>query len=287
MPEFKKNLALTIILLLAGCQFPATQEKFAAIQNSKFLESQGWKYWEKRHQENQARMAYTFFKRAAEVDFDNQELMVQYSRACYFIGHYIENDPALKDSLFREGLTAGKTALYLSPVFSAAFENANGDTNLREIAAISAAPPELIDALFWWSANLGRYMAYKPAISRIKYQEHIETTLHRILALKPDYYYGAAYRFFGALYARIPGIELSRSKDYFDLAVAKHPEYLGTYTLRAEFYHTKAGNREQFHRDLVKVIESNPTVLPDVMAENMFEQEYARRLLEREHLLFE
>lgn len=287
MVEFNKKLIIVLIMLLSACQIPTPVNRISASDNAEFLLKQGDKSWEKRHEVRHARTAYLFYKKATELNPDNPELLVQLCRANHFLGHFIETEQAIKDSMFLFGMKMGEKALFLSEEFSATFENAEGDSNTRKIAAIAETPRELVPALYWWSANLGRYLAYKPAMLRLEYQEVVETAMHRILALEPDYYYGAANRFFGALYARIPGIELSRSKDYFDLAIEKHPNYFGTYTLRAEFYHTKAGNREQFHDDLTWVIEADPTVLPDVMAENLLEQEYAKRLLEQEHLLFE
>ena len=274
-------------MLLSACQIPSSVNRISASDNAEFLLKQGDKSWEKRHEVRHARTAYLFYKKATVLNPDNPELLVQLCRASHFLGHFIETEQAIKDSMFLFGMKTGEKALFLSEEFSATFENAEGDSNTRKMAAIAATPRELVPALYWWSANLGRYLAYKPAMLRLEYQEVVETAMHRILALEPDYYYGAANRFFGALYARIPGIELSRSKVYFDLAIENHPNYFGTYTLRAEFYHTKAGNREQFHDDLTWVIEADPTVLPDVMAENLLEQEYAKRLLEQEHLLFE
>lgn len=285
--EFKQIFIFTGLLILTGCISNRAVDILPEKEQSEFLISQGQKCWEKRHDTHQAQRAYLFWKRAAGLQRDNQELQLKLSRACHFMGHFVATEQTVKDSLFKEGLTAGRRALYLSDEFSAAFENATGDSALRQLSAISSAPPDLVPALYWWAANLGRYMAYKPAIQRIQHQEMVETTMHRILALEPDFYYGAAYRFFGALYARIPGVEMSRSADYFKLAIEKHPDFLGAYTLRAEFYQTKASNREQFHNDLMRVVNADPTILPDVMPENILEQEYAKRLLEREHLLFE
>ena len=55
----------------------------------------------------------------------------------------------------------------------------------------------------------------------------------------------------------------------------------------AEFYHQKAGNREQFHNILEQVLNTNLTDHPELMAENFFYQGQARILLEKESLLFE
>ncbi len=280
-------ITLSLLLIITGCQGPTPGPADGMNENAEFLLQQGNKYWETRHEAVSARNAYLFYKRAATIDIENQKLMLNYSRACYFLGHYIETDPMVKDSLFAEGVMAGEQALLLNEHFAASYENASGDSVSRKLAALSEAPPELVPSIYWWAANLGRLMAYKPAIERLNYQEVVETGLYRILALNPNYFYGAAYRFFGALSARIPGIELSRANEYFQLAIDKHPEFLGSYTLRAEFYSTKTGNRELFQKDLNTVLEADPTVLPDAMPENMFEQEYARRLLDQENLLFE
>ncbi len=285
--RFINRFVWVAILAIIGCRGPAPEIEPVNEKNLDFLLMQGDKYWETRTEPTSARNAYLFYKQAAKIDTDNQDLMLKYSRACYFLGHYIETSSTIKDSLFKEGVAAGEKGLYLDKQFNASYKNSSGDSTTRKLLAFSEAPIELVPMIYWWCANQGRFLAYKPAIERIKYQEIVETALHRILALNPNYYYGAANRFFGALSARIPGIELSRAYDYFQQAIEKYPDYLGTYTLRAEFYSTKAGNRELFRRDLQTVLNADPTVLPDVMQENMMEQEYAKRLLAREQLLFE
>ena len=55
----------------------------------------------------------------------------------------------------------------------------------------------------------------------------------------------------------------------------------------AEFYHQKAGNREQFHKILKDVIKTELTEFPEVMVENLLYQKRAQYLLSREPLLFE
>ena len=62
--------------------------------------------------------------------------------------------------------------------------------------------------------------------------------------------------FFGSLYTRIPGIELSQSKTYFDQAITANPEYFGNRVLMAQFYYQKSGKREQFNKTLKTIIDS-------------------------------
>ena len=75
-----------------------------------------------------------------------------------------------------------------------------------------------------------------------------------------------------AYYTRIPGIELSQSETYFNQALTADPEYLGNKVTMAEFYHQKAGNREQFNLFLKKILDTDIVEHPELMIENYFFQ---------------
>ena len=102
-----------------------------------------------------------------------------------------------------------------------------------------------------------------------------------------DYYYGGPTRFFGMFYSRLPGVPLDRAKLNFDQSLLDNPNFFGTKVLRARYYHTKLGNRELFEEDLKTIIDSDPSLLPDAMPENLFEQEKAKELLNNVTILFE
>jgi hypothetical protein len=57
--------------------------------------------------------------------------------------------------------------------------------------------------------------------------------------------------------------------------------------LLAQYYYTKAEDREHFHRELQEVLSADPAQIPEIMPENLFEQEIAQQLLEQESFLFE
>ena len=82
------------------------------------------------------------------------------------------------------------------------------------LSALSVAPKELVPGMYWWATNKLWYLNSKPAIERINHRELLEVIMHRIIALEPDYLYGGPYRFFGIFYSRIPGVEISQSKNY-------------------------------------------------------------------------
>jgi tetratricopeptide (TPR) repeat protein len=102
--------------------------------------------------------------------------------------------------------------------------------------------------------------------------------MHRIISLEPNFYYSGPYRFFGSLYTRIPGIELSQAKTYFDQAIQANPEYLGNLVSMAEYYHQKSGNREMFNKTLETVLNTDINLYPELMAENFLYQKRARNL---------
>ena len=55
----------------------------------------------------------------------------------------------------------------------------------------------------------------------------------------------------------------------------------------AQFYYQKAGNREDFHNTLKKVLEADLNKYPEIMADNFFYQKKAKSLLKNELILFE
>ena len=57
--------------------------------------------------------------------------------------------------------------------------------------------------------------------------------------------------------------------------------------MRAQYFHTKSGDREKFVQNLQFVLQADPTLIPEVSPENLLEQEKARRLLAKESALFE
>ena len=255
--------------------------------NSESLIKQGKAYWEKRANPKSAKMAALFFEKAIKLNPEKLELAVSLSRAYYFQGYYIEIDPAIRDTLYLKGANAALIGFKNTTYFQSFADTTSVDNSKLQISAISQAPVETIPALYWWAANIGRYLTTKPVLTRIESREIIETAMHRIATLDEDYYYGGPTRFFGTFYSRLPGVPLDRAKRNFDQSLADSPDYLGTRVLRARYYHTKLGNRDLFEEDLNYVINADPSALPDAMPENLYEQEKARELLKHTSILFE
>jgi len=280
------HLGICCLFIHMGCGYLNTSTKANKL-DYEYLIKEGELYWEKRANPKSARMATLYFEKAFELNPQNFELTVSLSRAYYFQGYYIEIDPAKRDTLYLKGASAALTGFQNTAFFQSFDDTASIDNLKLQITAIRKAPVETIPALYWWAANFGRYLTTKPVLKRIESREIIETAMHRIATLDEDYYYGGPTRFFGTFYSRLPGVPLDRAKSNFDQSLSDSPDYLGTRVLRARYYHTKLGNQDLFEEDLNYVINADPSILPDAMPENLFEQEKAKELLKHTSILFE
>ena len=280
------HLGICCLFIHMGCGYLNTSTNANRL-DYEYLIKEGELYWEKRVNPKSAKMATLYFEKAFELNPQNFELTVSLSRAYYFQGYYIEIDPAKRDTLYLKGASAALTGFQNTAFFQSFADTASIDNLKLQITAIRKAPVETIPALYWWAANFGRYLTTKPVLKRIESREIIETAMHRIATLDEDYYYGGPTRFFGTFYSRLPGVPLDRAKSNFDQSLSDSPDYLGTRVLRARYYHTKLGNQDLFEEDLNYVINADPSILPDAMPENLFEQEKAKELLKHTSILFE
>ena len=280
------HLGICCLFIHMGCGYLNTSTNANRL-DYEYLIKEGELYWEKRANPKSAKMATLYFEKAFELNPQNFELTVSLSRAYYFQGYYIEIDPAKRDTLYLKGASAALTGFQNTAFFQSFDDTASIDNLKLQITAIRKAPVETIPALYWWAANFGRYLTTKPVLKRIESREIIETAMHRIATLDEDYYYGGPTRFIGTFYSRLPGDPLDRAKSNFDQSLSDSPDYLGTRVLRARYYHTKLGNQDLFEEDLKYVINADPSILPDAMPENLFEQEKAKELLKHTSILFE
>lgn len=256
-------------------------------ENINHLIERGNNHWDKRINPKDARKAALFLSKALSYDSHNIELTALFSRACYFNAANVEQDRELRDREYSKGFSNAWQMISKMPAFQVVFDSTEGDSAIKNLAAIAALPEDTTPLLYWYCANLGRYLASRPVIERLGHREILEAAMHRVLAVDPDYFFNGPFRFFGAFYARLPGVELSLSEEYFEKAIQASPEYLDTYVLRARYLYTKTGELQKFVQDLNTVINADPAVLPEVMPENLLAQERAEELLTHTSMLFE
>lgn len=283
------SILLGITLFYKGCTTnTSTFSQYISKQrNIQLLVKQGRTHWEQRVDVKNARTARLFLSKANALNPDDQTVAELYARACHFIGYYIEDDPTRSDSLFIEGMDTAWEFIISTDAYQEGVALSEGDSNAKKIAGLENTSQDMVPMLYWWVSNYSKYLLTKPVMERLQQRDIIETVLHRILALQPDFFYHGANRIFGGIYARLPGVDLNHSVTNFDKSIQGSPNYMGTYVIRAKYLYTKSGNREAFVNDLQKVLNADPTILPEVSPENLFEQEKARSLLAEVSSLFE
>jgi len=243
--------------------------------------------WEQRTDSTRLKKAKHFISLAQKNRPNDFQLKILLTKINYIQALFFERNLDKKNQLFWENSQLCQDAVLLHKDFVLFYKNNITNDYSQMINLLSEAPKSVLPGLFWWATNLARYLNNKPILERLKYRELIEVLMHRTISLDPSFYYSGPYRFFGSFYTRIPGIELSKSKSYFDQAVNANPEYLGNLVHMAEFYFQKSGNREQFNKVLTTVINTDLNDTPELMADNFLYQKRAEILLAEEASLFE
>ncbi len=280
-------LSCLIIFSFWSCSNQKLKIQDAQSKNVEFLVQQAKQLWERRSDSNSVKKANYILGLANDVEKNNNDIVNIYSQSLFFQGMFLEYDKIKKDSLFLKGAEVAKYSILNDSLFKSTFNQTIGDDDFKMLSALSVAPKELVPGMYWWATNKLWYLNNKPAIERINHRELLEVIMHRIIALEPDYLYGGPYRFFGIFYSRIPGVEISQSKSYFEKAINSYPDYFGNKVQMSEFYYQKAENKNSFQNQLNSIISIDPTIAPEVIPENIFYQKRAILLLKQKETLFE
>ena len=285
---FFKNLTLIIGLFISWqCSSQKVQLENAKAQNIEFLVEQAQNLWDSRIDSNSIKKANYILGLAYEEQSSNAEIIKLYSKTLFFQGMFLENDKNKKDSLFYKGSEIAREAVLNNESFILLLDNAIGDSSFKVLSALSDASMDLVPAMYWWATNKLWYLNNKPAIERINHRELLEIIMHRIISLDPNYHYGGAYRFFGVFYSRIPGVEISQSKTYFEKAISSNENYFGNKVQMSEFFYQKSENKPSFLTQLQQVINLDTSIYLEMMPENIYYQKRAKNLLNQQDTLFE
>ncbi len=280
-------ISLAAFQLLLQCIMIPREDKNTVEKNIDYLIEQGQSHWEKRHDSLSLFYADHFISLAYEKRKKDFDLAVLYSKIIYTSALFSKSNLITKDSLFKIGSEISKNAILNHPDFQSIYHEMKGDSTFKILSAITDAPQSIVPGLYWWAINQAQYLYTKPVIERLNNRELLEVIMHRINSLDPGYDFGGPYRFFGTLYTRVPGVDISQSKKHFEHAISHHPEYLGNKVQMAEYYHQKKGNRELFHKQLTEIISIDLYNKTELIPENIFFQNRAKYLLSIEESLFE
>lgn len=234
--------------------------------------------WKQRDDPSTARQALALYRRAFAADPTNVEVGTRLARAFHFVGYYVETDPARQDSLFLQGVETGERVLALNPSFQATYRRTTDEARALTVLDIS-----WINPIYWTGMNYDRWMSGQGRLVRYGNKQRVEAYMTRVKELDPNFFYGAVPRYFGVLptQGRAPFVNIDDAKQEFDRALELAPNFFGNQRTYAETYAVKKKDRELFKKLLEQVINGNPNALPDVAAENKYEQETAKKMLAR------
>ena len=263
----------TILISCTSNDIPATPDTTFPVKISiKSADS----LWLLRADKANAEIALELLVQLSESDSTSIELWAKLSRAYYFCGQYLTEFPLTRDSLSLRGYDVSQTALrqnsdYRNLLFS------TGD----ESVAVRGLDKNSLEALYWGLANYGQWLATKSSLVRLGQREHIWATLEHIHDLDSTFYYGAYYRYKGALLGRDPETENDTAgmREAFDKAIRISPKYLGNYTLMAQYYCPKTQDKNLFYSLLTRVVTTSPNPELPYYPENLYEKVLAERLM--------
>ena len=287
---FKHNLFTILFLALIPIYFSCAGSAINVKENKKIADeliSQANSYWNQRTDEKALDKAENLILKVLEKEPDQLEHIVLLAKIKFTRAYFQVPNPNQENELFLEASELCRKVVVNHPDFQAIYNSMVGDSTEKLFSSLSRAPNSVLPGLYWWGKNLAHYLNSRPVIERLSSRELLEVIMNRVLSLDPGFHYGGAYRFFGMLYTRIPGMDIEQSFSYFDQAIKSNPHYLANSVFLADFYHQKAGNREQFNKILKSVLSTNLTTHPEVMNDNWFYQKKAQKLLENESSLFE
>jgi hypothetical protein len=257
----------------------------AAVDEAAYqaLVHEGEEHWARRDQRAELEAAITAWNRATDLHPDDGPTLANLSHAAYLLADgYLSFEKEHGFEQYKRMHELGMS--YAERALMAQSKDFKGlvESGLSMERAVVALDKSAVPALYWYSANLGKWAVAQGTGTILKYRTRALSFVERCLELDESYYYWAPHRWLGAAYARMPrvvGGDLKRSRAHFDKALAAWPHYLATRVLWAEFYATKAGDKAGFRRELQAVLESKDDVDPELIAENRIEKKKALELL--------
>jgi len=209
--------------------------------------------YEGREDMTKARTAVTALRQAHAADYGNYEAAWKLARAAFYVGDRTDVE-AERDTMFKEGIDAGKAAVQLQP-----------------------AKP---DGHFWLGANYGGQAAHS-TLSNLSSFQDIKGEMESVLKLDEGYQGYSAYLGLGRLYLQAPkmlGGDPAKAVEYLEKGVKANPtNTLMRYELAAAY---ETVNR---NGDAKKQIETLMSTTPDpkYVAEHKQAIEDAKKLLQK------
>ncbi len=242
--------------------------------------------WAGRDNADTLRQAIAGYEKAIAINPNQKDVMIRLSRAYYFLSDgYNRANKEEQLRLYDTSASWGERAMATDEDF---VKLVKVDEEPVE-DAIRVLDASYAGAVYWSAAATGKWARLKGFTTLLSQKNRVKKLMEWVTEQAPDYYYGGPDRYWGAYYSIAPsfaGGDVEVSRKHYDKSLELAPNYLGTKVLMADTLATKIQDREMFENLLNQVIESDPTVIPDVVPEQKVEQEKAREMLAQVNDLF-
>ena len=225
--------------------------------------------------------AIAAWKQAVASADDDARSWLMLARAQYFLGdgfldlEHADND--LVTQTFEDGATFADRGLRaLSPTYE---ERRHDGLEVDEAAA--GLGPEVVPFIYWWGLNAIRWADRKGWTAAARVYKHVLRCMEIVAALDPGFDHAGAERYFGAFYSAAPGLaggDTDKGKTNIDRALARSPEYLGTWVVLADRYAKKVGDHALYEKARQHVLDTPSEAVPDSVPEQEIAKKKARML---------
>lgn len=292
--RFRLVCLVALLALLVSCG-PAAQGLSGGIRRTPLdaaaaaqfqqLVTEGDAAFAARADRAQLQVAIDKYEAAVKVKDDDWQTYEKLARACYLMADgwlFFEKEEKQAEFLatYEKGYTYAERGIAaLSPEVEKKLETG---IDLKDAAAL--IDRQGVGLMYWYSTNLGKWGNAQDITVVLRYKDRIFNVMSRVLELGPDYFHGAADRYFGAYYSVAPtfaGGDLDKSWAHFQESLKLAPNYLATYNLIAEFYAPKKQDGALFDQMITFVRNAPLDAIPGLEAEAAVEKRKAELLAKR------
>jgi hypothetical protein len=279
-----------LVVLMVGCasrkagwEKETTSVALSSAEYSKLLSS-AKEQWKARVETDKLQNALQTFEQLHAADPSDLEALIYLTRGFYFLADSHLDDIEKKKQIYEKAAAYGEKAMATNLAFKKKVSSGKSVEEALDVLTKSEVP-----AIYWTAASLGKWAKASGIAAALKYKTRIKALIERVEQLDPNFFFGAAQRYWGGFYAVAPsfaGGDLKKSKVNFDRSISIAPEYIGTKVLMAEVYWTKAQDKKEFERTLKEVLNSSYDKHPEIGPENSWEKKKAQKLLDKGNELF-
>ncbi len=224
------------------------------------------------------------FANVVANDASNTEALLHLVRGYYFLGDAHNSELDAKLAAWDQAIGYGKQCMGANATFASLIEKGEGEDEAARALEAGDVP-----CTYWTAAALGKWAKAQGLGTTLKNIPIAKAWMTRINELDGSYFYNGADRYWGAYYAAIPsfaGQDLALSKEYFEKAIAAHPNHFGNRVLLADYWATRTQDIATFDEQLKYVLSQPVDVIPDLIPEQEAEVRKARELIAKRDELF-